>query len=583
MSRRRVRASLLALAMAAGVAPAAMAGPRDKPPPIGPCDWSSFRNGPRNPGATSCDTIDVTNVAAMVPQLLYRTRDSVTSTPAVVDGVLYVGTWDGSFYAFDTTTTGVGDPSLGETPVPTVAPLWETHIDDTNSVSFGRIVSSPTVADVAGRRVVVFAGGATVYVLDAEDGGVLAQQCLDPRQGGGCQGSGDDEIEVESSPVVLPRSDGSADIISGLDVHNASGVGRTGVVRLRLARSDTSWSITPVWKYDPEAGAPIRGSGLLTSGSGSGDGCGGVWGTPAVDIVADLVVFGTASCSHTEGPDGALGTADDIRGEEVFGIRLSNGRTRWRYSPARPYGDRMDDDFGSSPQLFDMNETLVAGIGGKDGSYYALDARTGKEVWVSHFGQSGHLNEGFAIGGVLGSPALGAVAGKPAIFVTTAISTPFGAPIDRGSPDAVDLTLAGDPGRMLSLHALDAANGAVLWRQPLTRQTYGHPTFANGIVFVPSTAGLSVQAFAADAMGAPLWSSPPLNGAPSSGVAVTAGAIYIGTGTRQTDLGFKLTGEDSVFPDEAAAAIPGVVTDLVGADPQERASGIWAFRLAAAP
>jgi outer membrane protein assembly factor BamB len=131
---------------------------------------------------------------------------------------------------------------------------------------------------------------------------------------------------------------------------------------------------------------------------------------------------------------------------------------------------------------------------------------------------------------------------------------------------------------MLSLHALDARTGAVRWRQPLTRQTYGHPTFTNGIVFVPSTAGFSVQAFDAGT-GVPLWTSPPLNGPPSSGVAVTAAAVYVGAGTRQTDAGFKLTGDDSVLPEPVATAIPGMVTDVVGADPQERTAGIWGFRL----
>ena len=568
--RRRPAAAITLLIAAALASPSASA---DAPTPGDGCDWTSFRNGSRNHGATACEAVGPTNVSTLTPRLLYRTRDSVTSTPAVVEGMLYVGAWDGRFYAFDTDAApiGVGDPSLGA--VQTVAPVWEFEVDDANGVSFGRIVSSPSVADVAGTRVVLFAGGATLYALDGADGALLAQVCLDPRAGADrCQGSGDREIEVSASPVVVPAGPGAVGVVIGLDVHNAAGVGRTGVVKLELRRDGDRWSFAPRWKFDPEGPVVYTGDGLLTEGSGTGGGCGGVWGTPAVDAELDLVVLGTASCS---GRSAAWAGA----AEKLFGISYSTGALVWRFDPPRPFGTDMDDDFGASPQVFDVDGRTLAGAGGKDGWYYAVDARTGAPVWSTQMGQAGHLSRGFAIGGVLGSPAVGAVAGRPALFVTTAISTPFGAPLDEGSPESLDASLLEDPARMLSLHALDAGTGAVLWRQPLTRQTYGHPTYANGVVLVPATAGLSVQAFHADT-GVPLWTSPPLNGAPSSGVAVTDDGVYIGVGTRQTDAGFKVFGDDAVVPEEVQALVPRQVADVTGADPQERAAGIWGFRVA---
>jgi outer membrane protein assembly factor BamB len=168
------------------------------------------------------------------------------------------------------------------------------------------------------------------------------------------------------------------------------------------------------------------------------------------------------------------------------------------------------------------------------------------------------------------------------VFMTTAISTPVGASVDTSSfsvsPANVDTSLAEDPARMLSLHALDAATGAVLWRSPLTRQTYAHPTYVNDVLLVPSTVGLSVSAFDA-AAGLPLWTSP-LAGPPSSGVAVTERGAYLGVGTRQTDAGFKLFGTDSAVPPQVQDSVPSAVSDLVGSDPQERVAGIWAFQLA---
>lgn len=237
-------------------------------------------------------------------------------------------------------------------------------------------------------------------------------------------------------------------------------------------------------------------------------------------------------------------------------------------------GGRTDDDFGASPQLFRLGDgTLIAGIGGKDGWYYAIDAvagpgPAGRPRWATQVGQPGHVTRDFAVGGIIGSPAVGEVAGRKAVFVTTAISTPVGAPLGTATPaESLDPSVADDPGRLMSLHALDAATGRVLWRQPLVRQTYAHPTFANGVVFVPSTAGFSVQAFDADT-GLPLWASP-LNGPPSSGVAVTADGIYLGTGTRQTDAGFKLSRQTGLSTG---------LEDYLGDDPQERLAGVWAFR-----
>jgi outer membrane protein assembly factor BamB len=540
--RRLVAAAVLVTAVPTG---AAIADPAP-PAPIDECDWTSFRNGPTNHGASTCTGIDKTNVRTLAPTFLYRTKDSVTATPAVVDGVLYAGAWDGTVYAFRTAEArGVGDHTIPD-EVTVVEPIWETKLDDANDVSFGRIVASPTVVDVDGTRIVLVAGGATLYALDAEGGAVLAERCLDPRDiRDRCGGSEGVEIEVESSPTVVRTGEpGVVDVVIGLDVHNEPGIGRTGVVRLRLFESGTSgWHLEPVWKFDPETGKAYKNHDLLIHGAGDGRGCGGVWGTAAVDVEADIVVFGTGSCRD--------GSQD---GEAVFGVRFSDGAQVWRFA-ARP-GEQtdLDDDFGTAAQLFTIGHDLVAGIGGKDGTYYTFDARTGAAGWSTKVGQPGHVEEGFAIGGILGSPALGVVNGKPALFITTAISVP-------------DETTADDPQRMLSLHAVDATTGDVLWRSPVTRQTYAHPTYANGIVFVASTAGLSVQAFDADTHGAPLWTSPPLNGAPSSGVAVTDTGIYIGAGTRQTDAGYKVTEDDSA------------VAGLIGADPQERLAGIWGFEV----
>jgi outer membrane protein assembly factor BamB len=522
MARGRAALGLAALMVGAGlsiVAPRAGAA-------RGPCEWPQYGHDPGHSFAQSPECSDVNRRSAtrLVPKWVFPTADSVSASPAVVDGTVYVGTWDGRFYALPT------DPPLG-----LVKPRWVFRVDDTNGVAFGRISSSAAVVKVAGRRVVVFGGGATLYVLDAANGHKLASLCLDPRDDPAvrCKGSRED-IEILSSPAVIPDADGAL-VVVGMDVHNADNVGRTGVVAMRLHTAP--WSLDPLWKFDPEARVALDGPDLLTQGAGTGAGCSSVWGSPAVDAAAGLVFFGTGSCGDPS-PAGQPAKG----GESVFAVRLADGGLQWWYDASEPVID-YDDDFGASANLLPGGRV---GIGGKDGWYYAF-ARNGdgRPLWKTHAGQAGHLSTGFAIGGMIGSAATGRVKGEPAVFATTAISTPIGEPYDVKFGD-IDKTLLRDPGRMLSLHAMSAIDGRILWRAPIARASYGAASYANGVVFMPSTFDFSINAFDANT-GLPLWVFP-LHGPPSSTPVVVGDSLYVGTGTRTTDLEYKLTDGNTLSP-----------------------------------
>ena len=533
--RLLVTAAVLA-ACAAPALPVAHASPGCAWPTYGHDPGRSFQSTP------GCSTLAVTNASTMVPKWLVHTSKPVTASPAVVDGTVYVGDWGGTFYAIPT------DPA---TPAPT--PRWTFQIDDGDKSAFGRIVSSAAVTEVGGRRVVLFGGGATLYALDAATGRPLASLCLDPRDIGAlrCHQT-QDEVEIESSPAVVTVGAEQV-VLVGLDVHNDQNVGRTGIVAAALVPFGGMLSLLPRWKFDPDAGVAYHGAGLLTAGSGSGTGCADVWDSPAVDVTQRLVVFGTGSCSVDGVEDG----------EHVWAVDLLNGALVWSYGPPR-LSTRWDDDFGASPNLLPGG---LVGIGGKDGWYYALRERPAgpdpELIWSMHVGESGHVNTDFAIGGIIGTPATGIADGAPAVFVTTAIGTPIESPLDDNP--SLDTSLLSDPGRMLSLAALRASDGALLWRTPLARASYGAPSFVNGVVLVPSTFTFSLQAYAADS--GVLLTQLPLLGAPSSSPVPLGRSVYIGMGTSETDLEFKAFGANAI------TAATGLETPL---DPL---SGIAAFRV----
>lgn len=527
MNRRRVSlaGALLAVTIATLVVPPALAQSAQT------CDWRMYGHdiGHSFAQREGCSELSSLTATTIHPKWVFHTPDAVSASPTIVGDRLYVGDWAGNFYSFAT------DPPAGP-----VQPKWTFHVDDGNNVGFGRIVSTAAAAMVGGQQLILFAGGATLYALDT-DGHERARICLDPRADPAVRcTTSERDIEVESSPAVFPIANG-VEVMVGLDVHNDANVGRTGVVAMTLQRTKNgALAFTPKWKFDPEAGVAYHGPDLLTRGSGTGNGCGGVWSSPAVDRNANKVFFGTASCS-----------VDGITtGERMWSVRLDNGALVWSYAPPR-ISTRWDDDFGSSPNVLPGG---MVGEGSKDGWYYAVDegrdpATGGPHVrWATQVGEPGHATEDFAIGGVLGTPAVGTVNGEPAIFITTAISLPNEQPLDSGP--SLDRSVVDEPQRMLSLHAVRVSDGKVLWRQPVSRQSYGAPTVANDVVLVPSTFDFSLDLFAADT-GLPLGQLP-LFGAPASAPVSVGNSVYLGVGTGE--------GEGSPL-----APLSGVAAFVVGA------------------
>jgi len=498
------------------------------------CNWPMYGHDPSHSFAQSfaCAQLNSTNVATLTERWFFQTGQSpVTASTTVFNDIAYVGDWSGVMHALE---------------VKTGAPVWSYQIDDQQGVAFGRIVSSAAIdtmrVGAASIQVLVFGGGGTLYALDPTSGALLAKQDIDPRAVPG----DDAQAEIESSPLIAHFANGSDRVLVGMDVHNDANIGRTGLLSFELLANPsgpTPYRFSLVYKFDPET-RTLRTS--LTDGAGTGRGCGGIWSSPVFDPAPfggdGLIVFGTANCGN---PDPSHTEAES---EGVYALRAATGALVWEFHP-RPYNDD-DDDFGASPNFLPGG---LVGNGGKDGRYYAFDRLTGARPWTSHPAQSGHVNPQFALGGIIGTPAVGAVNGQPAIFIAASIGTPVGDPA-TGAPDP---TLAEDPQRMLSLHAISATDGSILWRSAVARPQFGAPTYANGLVFVPSTVGFSLQVY--DANNGTLLVDRPVNGAPSSSPSVVGDTVFIGTGTTIDPLPSQAQQHGlHAFSIPAAPVVPGV-------------------------
>jgi outer membrane protein assembly factor BamB len=542
MRRRRAIVSLALAASLVG-ATCAVAAPSGQPKCASP-GWRAFGAGVVHSFnvATGCSPINRTTVSTLVPAWVLHTPDSVTASPAIADGVAYVGSWDGTFYAVD-----IADGTV----------RWTFEIRSHAPTAFGRIVSSATLESVRDpathkeRTVVLFGGGSSLWALDAKSGKELATIDLDPRKPAlrHKQDKSDHPsvAEIESSPAVA-TVDGVRRIYVGIDVHNDAHVGRTGLVALRLVPGARQWRFVPEWKFDAETDHTYRGRDGLTVGSGEGWGCGGVWSSPAVDEQTGVVAVGTASCSYAK----QAYTAHENYAESMVALHADTGRLLWRFRPsdaltgekARVADAERDADFGSSPNMFVLGGRRVVGEGRKSGDYYVRDERTGAPVHMSHVGQEGGLQDGFGIGGFLGTPAVETLPGGRAQIVgTTAIPVPHS--VGDVEPSTV------------SLRGFDPATGHVNWTYRLAGPSYAHTSIVNGVAFVPDTTEFSVIAIDTST-GLPLWQAPVLG--PPSGTAVVDGStVVVGSGTRETDLEYKAFGH--------------------AVDPLQPASGLQAFRL----
>jgi outer membrane protein assembly factor BamB len=149
------------------------------------CDWSMFRLNPAHSGASSDKRIVKNAVpTSMVLDWKATTGGSIFSSPAISNGVAYVGSDDHKLYAFDAS----GNTDCSGTPK-TCSPLWTATTGD-------RVLSSPAVSNG-----VVYVGSqdGLLYAFDAAGNTNCSgtpKTCLPlwtATTGGG----------VESSPVVV--------------------------------------------------------------------------------------------------------------------------------------------------------------------------------------------------------------------------------------------------------------------------------------------------------------------------------------------------------------------------------------------
>ena len=459
-------------------------------------DWPMYGRDLKHSFTNAGSLINAGNVALLLPAWDFPTSDTVSASPTVVDGRVYVGAWDGFFYALDSASGSLVwsfqvDCDSNITPIPPQCPGGPTPPQDRVETDGGLITSSAAV--VKGK--VYFGAGKTVYCLNAADGSLVWKKviCGNP-EAPNCESDPNDPNQIFSSPAVFKNR-----VFVGASTDGRAIGYRGGIVALDTRTGKQRWrfEVDPVLDAN---GKPVRVHGKVL---GQNRSCGNVWSSGAVDEKKHLVYFGTADCGADAPPP---------YHEAILALRTGSGRVRWAYRPRQ--GDVCDFDFGSSANVIDLGVNRWLGVGGKDGTYYILDRLThnlgGQLVWRANvvFG-------GFA-GGFIGSTAFD---GQRA-YGGTALGDFGGQPCDPNDPRDT-------PVQQPTMHAFDPTARTVTWEQN-GAAAFGASSVANGVVFVGALGPPTLRTFDA-ASGTPLHEFP-MPGSVNSSAAIVGGTLFVGSG-----------------------------------------------------
>ena len=357
--------------------------------------------------------------AADIPRLklkwafAYPASNRARSQPTLAWGTLFVGSQDGTVYAFD--------PDTGCT-------RWTSR--------FTAEIRTAIVADPETRRLYFGDLLGKVHAVDAMTGKeIWAGRMSDhpdatitgtPTLGGGL--------------LYVPVS--SLEVVQAGDPAYACCTFRGSVVALDPATGKEVWRAWTAGQPRPHGKTSAGTTILGPSGSP-------VWNSPTYDAATNRVFFGTGEnySSPADETSDAVFAVDARTGKQLWRTQLTP-RDAWNVGcmmgiESCPVENGPDYDVAASPLLVTAsNGKQVVVVGQKSGMAWGLDPASGKAVWKTRVGH----------GGTQDGVHFGMAADGGTVFVPV-----------NDMADTYDARVYDPKVRGAGLHALDAATGKVFW------------------------------------------------------------------------------------------------------------------------
>ena len=468
--------------------------------------WPMFGQNLQNTAATG--TNSGKDVAQLAKKWTFTTGGDVSARAAVVNGVAYFPDWGGNLWAVNTANG---------------TQVWGHQLSDYGLPANTHSRTSPAVVD--GVVYVGTQEGAWLLAINAATGNLLWRTQLEspandpfaivttsPAVSGGVVYTGVASLEegVAANPnYVCCKARGSVVAV------NAT----SGAIAWKTYTVPTGYSGGGVWNsnfvVDTSRGTVFVGTGnnysvptdpaylACRSAGGGSAACSSpenhVDSVLALDSQTGAIKWATKAVNWNQ--PGLGNGSDDWNVACLYGFQPGG------YGNC-PTGAGPDYDFASAPNLITYQghggPKTILGAGQKSGIYYALDPDTGADLWQTQVGPGsalggmewGSASDGkriyVAIGNLYGIPSAAGSAGSWAALdpATGAIlwqkADPNGA-IDLGPLAVADgvvyaSSMAGDPSAQ-TMFALNAANGNTLWSFASGSSVIAGASVVDGVVY----------------------------------------------------------------------------------------------------
>ena len=455
-------------------------------------DWPTYlHDGPRTAASGDETTLSPSNAGHLAEHWAFKTGGKIASSPTVVNGVVYVGSWDGYEYALN-----AADGTL----------IWRTNLGITSAPTCNPTSAGVTsVATVQNGVVYVGGGDAYWYALDASTGAVLWKVYTGDNSASGGHYNWASPLLYNGYAYIGIASFGDCPLVQGQVLQ----------VSLSTHQVVNTFNVVP-----------------------TGQGGGGVWTSPTIDAASNTVYVTTGTQA------GSQTLSQAIIGLDAATLTL---KSSWQIPAAQAISD---SDWGTTPTVFDdATGTHLVAAANKNGYLYAYDRAdvAAGPLWQQKIGtppgSCPQCGDGMASSGAFANGRLYYASGPTTINGSTypgsvrALDPATGAYLwQHGSPAAIVPAIASANGLIIdgagpTLEVLNAATGAPLYSYMTGGTLWGAPSVSNGQIFEGSTDGY-VYAFslASPRPSAPVDLSAAYNNAGISDDAAPSQANFDGGG-----------------------------------------------------